>query len=160
MKRAFLTLTALVLGTVLSVNAATPRPAPDIRWGTAKGSTLRSFRGQPVVLLVSPSSSDKKVRAQVKRIWEYYRQLSERNLVVIGAFTRNPGLVKSNVPVAIAPDGAKIAQSLGVNPDEFTIVVIGKDGNMDLISDKVQAGQRLLDILINSYVPQSEQQRN
>jgi hypothetical protein len=150
-----------------AVSAATPapapkikpvvRPAPDFIWVGAgnKGVPLKALRGQPVVLLIAPSPDQGEFRKEVSRIDALYLDLSERKTVFLAAFTAHGGRVPSNVPYAIAANGPEVAKAYGVPPGGFAVAVISPDGNMDLISTQVEAAQRLLDMINNSYQPQA-----
>ena len=133
------------------------RPAPDFAWAGAGGKTfpLKSLRGQPVVLVIAPSPDEKDLRKQVGRIDGLYLDLSERKTVFLAAFTAQPGRVLSNVPYALAQNGAEVAKAYGVAPGAFAVVVISPDGNIDLLSTQVEAAQRLLDVINNSYQVQA-----
>lgn len=78
---------ALVLAALILASspllANVVRPAPDFAWVGPKGESrsYKTFRGQPVVLLVAPSARSGAFRAQVKRIEEFYRILSSRNVI-------------------------------------------------------------------------------
>jgi hypothetical protein len=133
------------------------RPAPDFIWVGAgnKGVALKALRGQPVVLIIAPSPDQGEFRKQVSRIDSLYLDLSERKAVFMVAFTAQGGRVPSNVPYAIAADGPAVAKAYGVPPGGFAVAVISPDGNMDLFSTQVEAAQRLLDVINNSYQPQA-----
>jgi hypothetical protein len=133
------------------------RPAPDFAFLGAGGKTLplKSLRGQPVVLIIAPSPNEGMVRKQVSHIDGLYLDLSERKTVFLAAFTAQTGRVMSNVPYAIAQNGPAVAKAYGVAPGGFAVVVISTDGNIDLLSTRVEAAQRLLDIINNSYQPQA-----
>jgi hypothetical protein len=133
------------------------RPAPDFAWVGAGGKTspLRALRGQPVVLLIASSPEEKDFRKQVEHIDKLYLDLSERKTVFLAAFTVRPGRVPSNVPYAIAQDGAAVGKAYGVPPGGLGVAVISPNGNLDLFSTQVQAAQRLLDMINNSYQVQA-----
>jgi hypothetical protein len=133
------------------------RPAPDFAWVSASGKAtpLKSLRGQPVVLLIAPSPDEHALRKQADRIDHLYLELSAHKAVFVAAFTAAPGRVESNVPYAYAADGKAVGAAYGVPAGGFAVVVIGPKGNMDLISKDVEAAQRLLDIINNSYEAQS-----
>lgn len=113
-----------------------------------------------MILLIAPSPRYGRVRSQMDRIWDYFRQITANKAVVLAAFTQEPGNVASNVPVAVVPDGADVAAAFGADPNRFTIAIIGKDGNIDLQSDEVQAGQRIIDVMVNSAPVQDQRRRD
>jgi peroxiredoxin len=136
------------------------RGAPDFSWLKSGGNraTLKSLRGQPVVLVVARSPRDRKFRKQVRELQKTYQLLGNTKAVMAVAFTEEPGLIQSNIPFVMAADPAAVVPSYGV-AGNFAIFVIGKDGNLDEISDRVLPGQRVLDIINNSYVVQSSNRR-
>lgn len=136
---------------------AVVRPAPDFAWVGSGGKTagLKALRGQPLVLIIARSPDQHEFRKQVDRIDHLYLDLSARKTVFLAAFSGQPGRVPSNVPYALAANGAAVAASYGVPANGFAVVVISSDGNMDLFSTQVEAAQRLLDIINNSYQPQA-----
>ncbi len=133
------------------------RPAPDFAWIGAggKATPLKALRGQPVVVLIAASPDERDFRKQVSHIDGLYLDLSERKTVFLAAFSARSGRVASNVPYAIAADGAAVAKAFGVPPGGFGVAVISPDGNVDLFSTQVQAAQRLLDMINNSYQTQA-----
>jgi peroxiredoxin len=150
---------ALLLGGALlgSAGAAAVKLAPDFFWeGTGgKGHPLKQLRGQPVVVVIAPSPDAKPMRQQAGKIEDAYLDFSGRKTVFIAAFTAQKGRVASNVPFVIAQDGAAVAKAYGVADGGFAVVVIGADGNVDMQSDRVEAAQRILDIINNSFQPQA-----
>ena len=58
-------------------------------------------------------------------------------------------------PDWVANNGSGVASSYGVNGD-FGVAIIGKDGNLDYVTEKVQAGERVRDVVINNFDPQFE----
>lgn len=133
------------------------RPAPDVTWIGAGGRTasIRAFRGQPVVILVAPAPDFKAMRKQVSRIEDRYLQFSAKKTVFIAAFTQRTDRVASNIPFVIAANGAAVATAYGVPPNELSVIVISPDGNLDLVSKKVENAQRILDVVNNSYQAQA-----
>lgn len=136
------------------------RGAPDFTWlksGNTSAS-LRSLRGQPVVLVVARSPRFRKFRAQVGQLQKVFQLLGNDKAVAVAAFTEEPGLIRSNIPFVLAANPAAVAAAYDVQGD-FAVFVIGKDGNLDEISDRVLPGQRILDIINNSYVTQRDNRR-
>jgi hypothetical protein len=167
-------LTFLLLGAVLAVMPATAAPkkrepssppvrtvlrlAPDFSFPGPgnKTRTLRSLRGQPVVLVIARSPRDKLFRKQVDRLHEAYTQFAARQAVFVAAFSRdNEGVIKSDIPWAIANNGPAVSAAYGVE-DDFNIVMIGKDGNVDYQTSKLLPPERVGDVLQNSYTVQAQ----
>ncbi len=132
-------------------------PAPDFAWIGAGGKTFpaKNFRGQPVVILIAPSPEAGALRKEAERIEELYLGFSAKKTIFVAAFTAQTGRVQSNVPYAIAANGASVAAAYGVNPTEFSAVVISPDGNVDMVTHKVEGAQRFLDIINNSFQAQA-----
>lgn len=160
MRRLFIPLLALALFAP-AVPANVVRPSPDFTWlaSGGKGQTLRSLRGQPVVLIVAQSPRQRIFRSQVGQLQRVYQLLGNARTVVIAAFTEEPGAIRSNIPFVQAANPAAVAAAYGVD-GPFAVFVIGRDGNIDDISDRVLNGQRILDIINNSFVVQSNNRRS
>ena len=128
------------------------RPAPDfVLLGPGnRAIPSRQFRGQPVVILVAASPDSAPLRKEADRIEHLYLDLSARKTIFVGAFTAGGGRVVSNVPYIIAENGAAVARAYGVAGREFAVIVIGVDGNVDMVSTQVEAAQRLLDVINNN----------
>ncbi len=152
MKRLFL-IALLAVGTTTFANVV--RLGPNFSWqGAGKTTSLRSLRGQPVVLLVARSPRVGAFKAQVKKIKELYQEFSSKQVVFVVAFREGDGEVKSDIPFAIATNGERVATEYEVNGD-FNIIVIGKDGNVDLQTPKVCPASRVRDVINNSFEAQA-----
>ena len=153
---------ALILATVALfgvVHAAVVRLAPEFTWLGAgnKHPSLKSLRGQPVVLLVANSARNGDFRKQAKRLKELYQDFASRNVVFFAAFEKEDGgVIPSDVPFVIADDGAKIAADYQVD-GEFALIVIGPDGNVDMQTSKIAPATRIRDVVINSYPAQASE---
>jgi hypothetical protein len=154
MRSALITLLALLIAA--SADAAVANPAPEFSILSAgeKSRTLRSFRGQPVVLVIADSSKNGALKKQLKNLEEIYQQLASKGVLIVAAVTKDEGPLPSNVPVAVARDGAAVAAAYGVQKG-FQIAIIGRDGNLDYQTGKVQAPERVRDVVQNSYEVQA-----
>jgi len=132
------------------------RTAPDFTWPGAgnKSRSLRSLRGQPVVIVIADSPRTGAFRKQVKWLEESYDELAAKGAVFVAAFRSGEGPVKSDIPFIVANNGAAIASAYGVEGD-FALAVVGRDGNLDYVTDKVRAGQRVRDLIINNFANQA-----
>ena len=133
------------------------RPAPDfVLLGPGnRAIPSKQFRGQPVVILVAASPDSAPLRKEADRIEHLYLDLSARKTIFVGAFTAGGGRVVSNVPFIIAESGAAVARAYGVAGNEFAVIVIGVDGNVDMVSTQVEAAQRILDVINNNGTVQA-----
>lgn len=145
----------LALGLISPLPAVVVRPAPNVNWveldGKIKG--LSAFKGQPVVLVIAPSPRSWKFRSQIGQFHTMYERMAAQKVIFIAAFTQEPGRIKSNIPFVIAADGPRAGYDYDVSGG-FAIAVIGRDGNLDYITDRVLPAQRVYDVIENSYVTQ------
>ena len=148
----------LIVGFAAACPAEVVNPAPDFSWsysGTSKTS-LRKLRGQPVVLLIAPSPDSRAFRKQANRLEDLYEQFASRGVVFIAAFTRDAtARIPTDIPFVVVGNGAEVAARYGVT-EGFYIAVIGKDGNIDLQTSKVQSARKIHDVVINSFEVQKE----
>lgn len=137
------------------------RQAPEFTYLAAGNRTqsLKSLRGQPVVLVIAKSPDTRAFRKQLRYLREIYSQFASRNVVFAAAFQDGSAEpVQSDVPFAIVNNGPSVASSYGVT-DEFSIAIIGKDGNIDYQTGKVLTPQRIRDVIQNSFAVQAEARR-
>jgi AhpC/TSA family len=150
---------ALALFTTGLIHAAPAegvvRPAPDFGWVdfNGKAKDLKSLRGQAVVLLIAPSPRDRAFRSQVGQLQKAYQRFAAAKLVCFAAFTQEGGMIQSNIPFVTVADGPRTAFLYDVTKG-FTIAVIGPDGNLDNVTNKVIPAQRILDIMNANYAVQ------
>ncbi len=137
-------------------SAAVVRSSPDFAF--AGGKSLRDFKGQPVVLLVAPSPRSHAFRKQVKRFEQEYRSFAARGVIFVAAFTESSEGLRSNIPFAVARDGVAVAARYEA-PGPFALLVIGKDGNLDLRTSRVSPVSRAMDAILNNFALQSAERR-
>lgn len=137
--------------------ASTKRTVPDFTWIGAGGKTYpgKTFRGQPVVILIGASPDAGDVRKQAGRIAAKYLDFAAKKTVFVAAFTGTVGRVQSDVPFVIAQNGATVAANFGVQGKGIAVIVLGPDGNVDLVSTQVEGAQRILDIINNTFQTQA-----
>lgn len=159
MKKTF-TILILTLAVMSAGFAEVVRLAPDFSWQGvgSKHSTLRSLRGQPVVLIIAKSARERAFRKQAARLKELYQEFASRNVVFVAAFEGEGGTIPSDVPFVIADNGAKIAADYQVEGN-FGVIVIGVDGNVDMQTAKLVPATRIRDVVINSFAIQSEERK-
>ena len=135
------------------------QPAPDFTFaGIGKPRSLRSLKGQPVVLVIADSDRTGLFRKQVKGLRPIYQQFASRQVVFIAALKESTGPVRSDIPFAMATNGAAVASAYGVD-GSFTLVVIGRDGNVDYQTDRVRTPERVRDVIQNALPVQAAARR-
>ena len=146
---------ALFISLALPLGAAVVRPAPDFSWaGAGKNRSLKSLRGQAVVLVIAESPRTGAFRKQVKWLERSYSSLASRQVVFVAAFKNGEGPVRSDIPFVVANHGSAVANAYGVQGD-FGLVVIGRDGNIDYQTDEVRTGERIRDVAQNAFPVQA-----
>jgi hypothetical protein len=139
-----LSLCATALGEVV-------RPAPNFAIaGIRASSTLRSFRGQTVVLIITRSARDKYFRDELYRLKELYGQFANEKVIFVAAIETGPANINSDIPFVTAASPAQVASDYGVS-GRFAIAVIGTDGNLDLITVRPINASRVKDMIFNNY---------
>jgi len=140
-----------------SANAEVIRLAPDFTFpGVGKAQSLKSVRGQPVVLIVAKSPKVKEFKTQVKNLRDIYEQFASKQVLFVAAFTGEVGPVTSDIPFVIANNGPAVATAYSMPAkDKFNIIIIGKDGNVDYQTSKVIGAARVHDVIQNSYAVQA-----
>jgi peroxiredoxin len=137
-----------------------PRPAPDFLWSGVNGKVrrLRDLRGHPVVLIFAENPGQKMFIKQVKELNRRSKQLATQYTLFFVAFTKETGLItRTDIPFVILPDPGSVADAYRVG--DFGIAVISPDGNVDYATDQVITGQRVLDVIVNSYAAQVHARR-
>jgi hypothetical protein len=150
-----LTRIAALLALCATAQAAVVRPAPNFGLeGVARSTSLRSFRGQAVVLVIGLSARDKQFRRQVYRLKDLYGQFATEKVVFVAAIENGPQDVPSNIPFVTAANPSQVAADYGVT-GRFAIAVIGVDGNLDMITTKVIPAARVKDVIFNNFETQT-----
>lgn len=148
-----------ILCSLLLVTAAgadeVVRPAPN--FGILGGKSLRSLKGQPVVLVIAASPQSKAFRKEVRALGKQYSAFAARNAVFVAAFTQsNSGAIASNIPFATASNGPEVAASYSAAAP-VSVAVIGIDGNVDLKTQKSASASRVRDAILNNYELQASE---
>lgn len=152
------TLTATALA-CSQAGAEVVRPAPNFTW--AAGKTLKTWNGQPVVLIIAPSPRSSAFRKQAKRIEAIYQEFAARKVIFVAAFTdpeQAGAQIPVNVPFVIVANGAEVAAAYGFD-GKFSVNVIGKDGNLDLSTPKVVPASRIMDMIFNNFEQQTAERK-
>jgi hypothetical protein len=148
----------VAIALTLGVSADVVRPAPNFAFEGASKSSLKALHGQPVVLLIAKSAKDWSFNRQLKFLKGNYQEFAARDVVFVAALQDASEPIKSNIPISLAKDGAQVASAYEVEKG-FAIVIIGKDGNIDLQTPKVISGERVREVLINSYPVQAPERK-
>ena len=144
-------LAGFLILSIAASHGAVVRPASDFTFpGTGKVQSLKSLRGQSVVLLITKNPKNRAFKKQVKYLKEIYDQFASKQVVFIAALREGRGPVQSDIPFAIASNGPAVANAYGAQ-DDFDIVIIGKDGNVDYQTSKVCPPERVRDVIQNSF---------
>ena len=154
-----LALFALLAAFAPCADAGVVRLAPAFSFGGAGGkNSLGSLRGQPVVLVIAQSGKTKALRSQMKSLRNIYHDCASRGAVFIAALADGSGTVPSDIPFALSNNGASVAAAYGMRGD-FLIAVIGRDGNLDLVTDKPIPGARVFEVIKNNFDVQDKSRR-
>jgi len=153
-----------VVGAASAAPAPAPAPvssgvvhlAPDfgIPGIGGKPRTLRSLRGQSVVLLIAKSARTGALKKQVKYLQELFEQFASKETVFAVALREGDAVIQSNIPIIIVDNGPAVADAYGIKRD-FGIAIIGRDGNIDYQTDKVVPPERVRDVVQNSLPVQA-----
>jgi hypothetical protein len=148
----------VVLTTTLS--AIVVRQAPNISWldSTGRQRALSTLRGQPVVVLIAPSPRDRAFRSQLGQLRKMFERYATQKTVFIAAFTQEGGVIRSNIPFMVAADGPRVGYEYE-SGERFGIAFIGRDGNLDYVTNKVIPAHRVYDLINNSFVAQRNMRR-
>ncbi|MEO7319299.1 MAG: hypothetical protein ABIZ56_09955 [Chthoniobacteraceae bacterium] len=129
-------------------------PAPDFTFpAPGKARSLRSLRGQAVVIVIARNTGVGSFKKQLKELGPLYQELASKRVIFVAALQEGDGPVKSNIPFVLANDGAGVAGRYGVT-GKFAIAIIGQDGNIDYQTTTVLPGGRVRDVIQNSFVVQ------
>jgi hypothetical protein len=140
----------------VALHGASPvvRPAPDFSFaGVGAKKSLRSLRGQPVVVVIARSPDTGDFKKQAKRLAPIYQEFASRGTVFVAAFSERDGQIPSNIPFVVAANGPALATAYGLSED-FRLAIVGQDGNLDLVTDKVLPAFRIREVIQNSYAVQ------
>ncbi len=151
--------TALAAALLPCAEARVVRPAPSFTFNSAGGKkSLGGLRGQPVVLVIAQGSRTKALREQMKSLVNVFHDCSSRGAVFVAALTDGSTAVPSNIPFVLANNGAAVAAAYRMQGD-FLIAVIGRDGNLDLVTSEPIPGARVFEVIKNNYDVQEKGRR-
>ena len=149
---------ALLAALLPYAHAGVVRPAPSFTFGGAGGkNSLGSLRGQPVVLVIAKSGTTKALRSQMKSLRNVYHDCASRGTVFVAALA-DGGTVPTDIPFVLASNSAAVATAYGMSGD-FLIAIIGRDGNLDYVTDKPIPGARVFEVIKNNFDVQEKGRR-
>ena len=129
-------------------------PSADFTFAApGKARSLRSLRGQAVVIVFARDAGVGAFKKQLQELGPIFQELASKRVIFVAALTEGEGPVKSNIPFVLANDGAGVAARYGVT-EKFAIAIIGPDGNIDYQTTMVLPGGRVRDVIQNSFVVQ------
>ena len=159
MKKSLVALALSLSFVALPCPAAVVRMAPNFTWqSTGHVNSLRALKNQPVVLLVAKTARVGAFKAQVKKLRGIYQEFASRKVVFAAAIENGEPDIRSDIPFVIVNNSVQVAAEYGVK-DSFNIVIIGRDGNVDYQTSRVLSGSRVRDVIVNSFVEQSERRK-
>lgn len=159
--RKFLPAVILTLLAVLAFHsqAGVVRRAPGFTFAGAGGkNSLASLRGQPVVLVIAQGVHTKALREQLNSLRNVHHDCTSRGAVFVAAIVDGSATLPSDIPFALASNGAAVASAYGLNGG-FLIAVIGRDGNLDLVTNEPVPGARVLEVIKNNFDVQEKGRR-
>ncbi|HEX8297297.1 MAG TPA: hypothetical protein VF593_13420 [Chthoniobacteraceae bacterium] len=146
----FLLLLTLAVSQAAPINLA---PEFSVLGAGNQRRSLKSLRGQSVVLIISDSAKRRSFRKQLRNLEEIYQQFASKQVIFVAAVPETDATIPSNIPVAIAVDGSAVAAAYGMEKG-FRIAIIGRDGNLDYQTGKVLPPERVRDVIQNSFAVQ------
>ena len=152
MRTATLALAFCIVSSTLT-SAGVVRPAPQVAFPPVDGHarTLKSFLGQPMIVLLADSPKRGDFRTQLKEMEKSFDRLAIRKTVVAAAFkSQGADEIYSNIPVINLPEGAKVCDAFALKGN-FAVALIGPDGNLDYITNNILNINRILEVMQNSY---------
>jgi hypothetical protein len=84
-----------------------------------------------------------------------FSQFATERVIFVAAIENGPQQVLSNIPFVVASNPQQVAADYGVN-GRYAIAVIGVDGNLDMITTRMIAPERVRDMVFNNFDTQSE----
>lgn len=104
-------------------------------------TTLRQLRAVARPLLIfAPKPDDPRLEIQVRTLTEHAAEAHDRDLVVLGLPYRNPSPTRAQLT---SDDAEAARRRFHVAPEDFTVILLGKDGGEKLRSSKPFSMQQL-----------------
>ena len=129
----------------------------SIAFAHANDDILERYTWQNRLLLIfAPSADDSQLREQQEILATSQAELIDRDLVVLRLLPDSEPDI-DNQP-AIGVDSASIYRDFAVEPGDFRLLLIGKDGTLKLSSDSPVSTGRLFDLIDSMPMRQWEMQ--
>ena len=109
-----------------------------------------------LLLIFAPSADDSRLREQQAILANSVAGLIERDLVIL-RLTPDSDPIIDNQP-AIDVDSANIYRDFQIEPGDFRLLLVGKDGTLKLSSDLPVPTTRLFDLIDSMPMRQWEMQ--
>ena len=111
-------------------------------WAQVTGLTsLKDLRDRARPLLIfAPKPDDPQLQIQLRTLAEHAAAAQERDLVPIALPYNTPSPTAAQLS---STDAENARRHFGVNPAEFTVILVGKDGGAKLRSSKPLSMQKL-----------------
>jgi Domain of unknown function (DUF4174) len=122
---------------------------------TARAAPLAPYewRYRPI-LVFAPSSDDVRLKEQAKRLRSAVAALKERDMIVLTVAGAGPILAEQAAPPQ--SDASSLRRAFGIETQDFTVVLVGKDGGEKFRSQAVVDPRDLVD-LVNEIAPRREE---
>lgn len=132
---------------------------PTLAQSKSAAATLNQMdAGKHRILLVfAPDSQNEFLQEQNRMLRQAHQGLSERDMLVVQVIENN---VELNPPLKESvPSAAAIRQEYKITPDQFTVILIGKDGGEKYRAQHAQAPAVLFQIVDAMPMRQNEVQQ-
>ncbi len=141
---------SLLLGLIMttSSHAQTP-PSP-----TTLAQLRNDFRP---LLLFAANPEDPSLLAQLHRLKDFGAGLHERDVLVIAVPFRNPSSTETSLT---AEDAMAARRRFDIGPDQFVVLLIGKDGGEKMRSTKPLSFEKLRDTIDAMPMRKDEMERH
>ena len=126
-------------------------------------TTLDALRDQRRVLLVFAGENDVRVEQQWSTLVDQRDHVAERDIVTVRITQPRVPMHDGNSPpeaVFSSAEEQRMRKRFHVSPDQFTVILVGKDGGEKLRSRQPIPWQTLADIIDAMPMRQSEMRRS
>ena len=148
---------ALLLASLIMPFKATTVSSPPQANVTPTGVvSLSDLRGRSRPLLIfAPKPDDPQLEIQLRRVQAHAAVITERDVVVIAIPYQSPS---TTAAMLSGTDAQTVRRRFNVAPDDFQVILIGKDGGEKLRSSKPISIDKLRDTIDAMPMRQQEMQ--